>query len=182
MILCVLKRILHKISQFSCNYWNPQFLLLLLLPSKWSFARGRPPLDDLFQEAGPSGSSFARGQSFILTTTKRAWKCIFDTLNNEIKCVLSVKESNFKEKRIKIFIFAYGQGRVGLPPPFPDRKISIFYVSPKQCMARRCLHLWWYFYSQWTLEIALRSSQLMYLKTNKNKSRNKCLFHVKSYT
>ena len=40
-------------SQFSCNYWNPQFLLLLLLPSGWSFARGRP---------------------LILTTTTRACK------------------------------------------------------------------------------------------------------------
>ena len=36
---------------FSSNYWNPQFLLLLLLLS---------------------GSSFARGRPLILTTTKRA--------------------------------------------------------------------------------------------------------------
>ena len=27
--------------QFSSSYWYPQFLLLLLLPSRWSFARGR---------------------------------------------------------------------------------------------------------------------------------------------
>ena len=40
-------------------------------------------------------------------------KCIFETPYNEIKCVLSVKESNFNEKKIKIFTFAYGQGRGG---------------------------------------------------------------------
>ena len=33
--------------------------------------------------------------------------------NNEMKCVLSVKGSNFNEKKIKIFTFAYGQGRGG---------------------------------------------------------------------
>ena len=44
-------------SQFSSNYWNPQFFLLLLLPS---------------------GSSFARGRPLILTTTKRAWKVCFE--------------------------------------------------------------------------------------------------------
>ena len=40
-------------------------------------------------------------------------KCIFETPYNEIKCVLSVKESKFNAKKIKIFTFAYGQ---------PDRK------------------------------------------------------------
>ena len=42
MIICVLNRILYtRKSQFSFNYCNPQFLLLLLLPSRWSYARGR---------------------------------------------------------------------------------------------------------------------------------------------
>ena len=41
----------------------------------------------------------------------------FETPHNEIGCVLSVKESNFNEKKIKIFTFAYGQ---------PDRKKSVF--------------------------------------------------------
>ena len=40
---------------------------------------------------------------------KRHEKCIFETSFNEIKCVMSVKESNFNEKKIKIFTFAYGQ-------------------------------------------------------------------------
>ena len=44
-------------------------------------------------------------------TCKGSKKCIFETPYNEIKCVLSVKESNFNEKNIKIFTFAYGQGR-----------------------------------------------------------------------
>ena len=35
------------------------------------------------------------------------------TIDNEIKCVLGVKESNFNEKKVKIFTFAYGQGRGG---------------------------------------------------------------------
>ena len=38
--------------------------------------RPAPP-DDHLQEAGPSGSSFARGRPLILTTTKRAWKMHF---------------------------------------------------------------------------------------------------------
>ena len=60
-------------------------------------------------------------------------KCIFETPHNEIKCVLSVKESNFNEKKIKIFTFAYGQGRGGWPPPpygQPDHKISVFLRRP----------------------------------------------------
>ena len=141
MILCVLKRILHKISQFSCNYWNPQFLLLLLLPSEWSFARGRPPLDELFQNVGSSGiqtgSSFARGRPLWMTVCKRLvppdhhlqeagpsfWqprkeheKSIFETLHNEIKCVLSVKESNFNEKN-QTFHICLRSGPRWLTPP-----------------------------------------------------------------
>ena len=58
-------------------------------------------LDNHLQEAGPSGSLFARGRPLILTTTKRAWKMHFwDPLQWD-KCVLSVKESNFNEKRSK---------------------------------------------------------------------------------
>ena len=40
------------------------------------------------QEAGPS--------------QKVHEKCIFETLHNEMKCILSVKESNFHKKRIKL--------------------------------------------------------------------------------
>ena len=77
------------------------------------------PLDDHLQEAGPSGSSFARGRPFRMSICKRPVpldhhlqeagpsfrqqrkgheKRIFETLQNEIKCVLSVKESNVNEK------------------------------------------------------------------------------------
>ena len=41
----------------------------------------------------------------------------FETPHNEIGCVLSVKESNFNEKKIKIFTFAYIQGRQDLLRP-----------------------------------------------------------------
>ena len=34
-----------------------------------------------------------------------------------MKCVLSVKESNFNEKKIQIFTFGNGQGGGGRPPP-----------------------------------------------------------------
>ena len=81
-----------------------------------------PPYDHL-QEAGPSVSSFARGRPLQMTICKRSvpsdhhlqgagpsfWqlqkgheKCIFETLHNEIKCVLSVKESNFNENIARI--------------------------------------------------------------------------------
>ena len=43
------------------------------------------PTDDHLQEAGPFGSSFARGRPLILTTTKRAWKmlsCYLVTLSD----------------------------------------------------------------------------------------------------
>ena len=46
----------------------------------------------------------------------------FETPHNEIKCVLSIKESNFDGKEwVKIFTFAYGQGLRGLTldPPLP---------------------------------------------------------------
>ena len=47
------------------------------------------PPDHHLQEAGPSFSQLRQGHE----------KCIFETLHNEIKCVLSVKESNFNEKK-----------------------------------------------------------------------------------
>ena len=64
------KRFCTRKRQLSSNYWNPQFLLLMLQPSRSSFARGRPlrmtickrpvPPDDHLQEAGPFEWSFAR--------------------------------------------------------------------------------------------------------------------------
>ena len=35
-----------------------------------------------------------------------------------MKCVFSIKESNFNGKRVKIFKFAYDEGRGGWPPSF----------------------------------------------------------------
>ena len=49
---------------------------------------------------------------------EKGMKMLFETLYNEMKCVLSVTESNLNKKKIKIFTFAYGQ---------PDRKISTFF-------------------------------------------------------
>ena len=46
-------------------------------------------------------------------------KCIFETPHNEIKYVLSVKESKSMKKWENIFSSAYGQGRVGLRPKTP---------------------------------------------------------------
>ena len=108
--------------------------------------------DDHLQEVSPSGSSFARGRPLQMTICKRPvssdhqeagssfWqqqkgheKWLFETLHNEIECVLSVKGSISMKKRIKMFTFAYGQGRGGWPPsPYgqPDRKISFFIWLP----------------------------------------------------
>ena len=39
----------------------------------------------------------------------------FQPPHNEIKCVLCIKESYSKEKKVNIFTFAYGQARSGDP-------------------------------------------------------------------
>ena len=68
----------------------------------------------------------------ITKTVSFVRACNFETLHNEIKCVLSVKESNFKkEKKIKNFTLAYGKGlgavsslqgkRLLTPPPLSLR-------------------------------------------------------------
>ena len=77
------------------------------------FARGqslriiickRPvPLDHHLQDAGPLFWQPQNGHD----------KCVFETLHNEIKCVLRVKESNFNEKKdqnshIVIWLKLYG--------------------------------------------------------------------------
>ena len=71
MNICALKRILHKKKAI---FW----MIICKRPN---------PPEDHFQEASPSGWRFA--------TMKRAWKIAF---HNEIKCVLSTKESNFNGK------------------------------------------------------------------------------------
>ena len=56
-------------------------------------------------------------------------KCIFETPHNEIKCISSIKESNFNEKMDCLW-----SGLRGLTPPHhgqPDRKMSVcFYAFP----------------------------------------------------
>ena len=61
-------------------------------------------------------------------------KCIFETVHNEIECVLSIKESNCK-KNDQNFHICLRSGPTGLtpppPPPFygqPDHKISVLVV------------------------------------------------------
>ena len=44
-------------------------------------------------------------------------KCIFETLHNEINCVLSVKESNFNEKNNQNFHICLRSGPRWLTPP-----------------------------------------------------------------
>ena len=49
-----------------------------------------------------------------------------------MKCVLPIKESYSKGKKVKIFTFAYGQaGSDDPPPPYgqPDRTISVFFMA-----------------------------------------------------
>ena len=56
-------------------------------------------------------------------------KCIFETPHNEIKCVLSIKELNFNDKRIKIFTSGL------TPPPLTislAEKYMFFYASPNE--------------------------------------------------
>ena len=99
------------------------------------------PPDDHLQEAGLSGLSFAKGRSLWIIICKRPaphfdnHKCIFETLHTEIKCVLSVKESNFNEKkRSKFSHLLTVRAEVADPPPppygQPDQKISVFYAIP----------------------------------------------------
>ena len=92
------------------------------------------PRDDHLQEPGPSRSSFAKGRPLILTTTRGHEKCIFDTLHNEIKCVLIVKESNFNEKKdpnFHICIWSEPRGLTARPPySQSDRKVAGFFTTP----------------------------------------------------
>ena len=119
-------------SQFSCNYWNPPLTpaALRMIICKRPAPFGRP------FSRGPSGSSFARGRPLRMTICKRPvpldhhlqeagppfWQprqgrenCIFETLYNEKRCVLSVKESNINEKN-QNFHICLRSGPTGLTP------------------------------------------------------------------
>ena len=67
------------------------------------------PLDHHLQEAGPSFWQPQKGHE----------KCIFETLHNVIKCVLSVTESNFNEKKDQNFHICLRSGPRWLTPPPP---------------------------------------------------------------
>ena len=49
-----------------------------------------------------------------MTTTEGHEKCIFETLHNEMQCILSVKESNFNEKKNQNFHICLRSGPTGL--------------------------------------------------------------------
>ena len=55
-------------------------------------------------------------------------RCIFETPHNEIKCVLSVKESNFNEKDIKIFTFFTVRAEVA-DTPLPYGHLMIHFAK-----------------------------------------------------
>ena len=84
----------------------------------------------------PKSSSFCCcPRDPYLTTTKEHEKSISETLHNEIKCVLSVKESNCNEKKDPNFHICLQSEPRGLnPPPIPysqyDCKVAIFYNFP----------------------------------------------------
>ena len=63
-----------------------------------------------------------------MTTTKGHEKCIFETLHNEIKCVLSVKESNFNKKRSKFSHLL--PVRAEVVDPLPPLSVSLTVKYP----------------------------------------------------
>ena len=73
-----------------------------------------PPLNDHLQEAAPLDDYLPR--------QKGHEKCIFETLHNEMKCVLSIKEPNFNEKMGQNFHICLWSGPTGLTPhpPLPS--------------------------------------------------------------
>ena len=60
-----------------------------------------------------------------LTDNHPAQKPFFETPHNEIKCVLSIEESNFNDK-FSLLLSVRAEGTGPLLPPYvqPDRKIS----------------------------------------------------------
>ena len=63
----------------------------------------------------------------------KRWRCKGHEKCNEIKSVLSVKESNFNEKRSKFSHLLTVRAEVAdAAPPYcqPDRKISVFLTTP----------------------------------------------------
>ena len=109
MIICVLKRILHKKKSIFIQLLESPIPPHTAAALRMIICKNPAPQEDHLQEAGPS----------FWQPRKEHEKCIFEILHNEIKCVLGAKESNFNKKRINIFTFAYGQGRWGLTPPPP---------------------------------------------------------------
>ena len=89
------------VIQFSCIYWNPQFLFLLLLLSRSSFAGGRP---------------------LILTTKKRSWKMHFWDPSQWDKMCFNCQRIKFQwKKNDQNFHICLRSGPKGLTQPPPPR-------------------------------------------------------------
>ena len=93
------------------------------------------PPDHHLQEAGLFGSPFAKAGPLFWKPQIGHEKCIFETPHNEIKCVLSAKESNFNGKKIKISHLLTVRAKVADPPPPLAVSLIVkypgfFYASP----------------------------------------------------
>ena len=88
MIICVLKQILHKKKSIFMQLLESPIPPLTAAALRMIICKRPVPPDHHLQEAGPSFWQPQKGHE----------KCIFETLHNEIKCVLSIKGSNFMEK------------------------------------------------------------------------------------
>ena len=88
--------------------------------------------------------SFARGWPLILTTTKRAWKMHFWDPSQWDKMCFECQRIKFQWKKIKIFTFAYSQGRGGWPPPLMAsltlKYLFVFLTTPMLCKPSLTLH------------------------------------------
>ena len=64
----------------------------------------------------------------------------FSPLTMKMKCVLCIKESYSKGKRIKIFTFAFGTLGAVTPPSYgqPDRKMPVFFSVSLRPRGFRC--------------------------------------------
>ena len=142
MIICALKRILHKKKSISMKLLESQIPPFTAAALRMIFSKRPVPLDHYLQEAGPSGSSLARGWPLILTTTKRAWKMHFwdplqcDKMCFESHCIkFQVKEGS---KFLHLLLF-----RAEGPDPLHPLMVILtvkctlfFYDFPKEIFVR----------------------------------------------
>ena len=80
---------------------------------------------------------------------EKGMKMHFPAPHNEMKCILCIKDSYTKGKKVKNFTFAYGQAGSDDPPPLTVTlpvKYLLFYGFPKPTVSLFlslyvCLHL-----------------------------------------